>query len=72
MAGPPRFELGTAESKSAELPLLHRPINSVYFASLYSVFRKATYHVYFTSINILLPQSHGKDVPVVVELKNPC
>ena len=26
MAGPPRFELGIAESKSAELPLLHRPI----------------------------------------------
>lgn len=26
MAGPPRFELGTAESKSAELPLLHGPI----------------------------------------------
>lgn len=27
----------------------------------------ATYHVYFTSINILLPQSHGKYVPVVVD-----
>lgn len=26
MAGPPRFELGIAESKSAELPLLHEPI----------------------------------------------
>ena len=26
MAGPPRFELGIAESKSAELPLLHRPL----------------------------------------------
>ena len=28
MADPPRFELGIAESKSAELPLLHGPINS--------------------------------------------
>ena len=52
MAGPPRFELGTAESKSAELPLLHGPINSVYFAFLYSVCRMP--HIYYNSQRVEL------------------
>ena len=40
MAGPPRFELGIAESKSAELPLLHRPLKTGLLSFLYSVLTK--------------------------------